>query len=47
MRVLAAGGNVAEALRVYEELRVRLRDELGIAPGGAIQEVHRSLLARV
>src|ERR671933_566296 len=46
MRVLAARGNIAEALRVFEELRVRLRDELGIAPGGAIQEVHRSLLAR-
>ena len=47
MRVLAARGNVAEALRVYDELRVRLREELGIAPGGAIQELHRSLLARV
>lgn len=47
MRVLAARGNVAEALRVYDELRVRLREELGIAPGAAVQEVHRSLLAQV
>lgn len=47
MHVLAARGNVAEALRVYEELRVRLREELGIAPGAAVQEVHRSLLAQV
>jgi DNA-binding SARP family transcriptional activator len=45
MRVLAARGNVAEALRAYDELRLRLREELGIAPGAAIQEVHRSLLA--
>lgn len=47
MRVLAARGNVAEALRVFDELRVRLREELGIAPGAALQELHRSLLARV
>jgi DNA-binding SARP family transcriptional activator len=46
MRLLAARGNVAEALRVYDELRVRLREELGIAPGAAVQEVHRRLLAR-
>ena len=47
MRTLAARGNVAEALRAYDELRVRLRDELGIAPGPEAQEVHRSLLAQV
>ena len=47
MRILAARGNVAEALRVYDELRVRLRDELGVAPSPEVQEVHRSLLARV
>jgi DNA-binding SARP family transcriptional activator len=47
MQVLAARGNFAEALRIYEELRVRLRDELGIAPGPAVQEVHRTLLAQV
>lgn len=42
---LAARGNVAEALGVYEELRVRLRDELGTAPGAALTERHRRLLA--
>ena len=47
MRVLAGRGNIAEALRVYDELRVRLRAELGIAPGAAVQEVHRTLLAEV
>ena len=39
MEVLRAGGNVAEALRVYEDLRTVLRDELGATPsarrGGA------------
>ncbi|MDQ3723851.1 MAG: bacterial transcriptional activator domain-containing protein [Actinomycetota bacterium] len=44
MSVLAGRGNIAEALRVYDQLRVRLRDELGIAPGAAVQEVHRTLL---
>jgi DNA-binding SARP family transcriptional activator len=37
-------GNRAEALRVYEELRNLLRDELGTAPAPATQELHRSLL---
>ena len=36
MAALAARGNVAEALQVYDELRVLLRDELGTAPGAAI-----------
>ncbi len=44
MRALAAEGNVAEALRAYDILRVRLR-ELGVAPGPELQEVHRGLLA--
>ena len=33
MEALAAQGNTAEALRVYDDLRCRLRDELGTAPG--------------
>jgi DNA-binding SARP family transcriptional activator len=45
MEALAAEGNVAEALTVYEQLRLRLRDELGVAPSPAIQALHRSLLA--
>jgi len=44
MRTLAARGNAAEALAVYEELRVLLRDELGIPPGAAVQGYHRELL---
>ena len=38
-------GNVAEALRAYERLRVLLRDELGIAPGPEVQAVHARLIA--
>ena len=45
MEVLAARGDVAEALQVYEQLRVRLRDELGIAPGPAVRALHERLLA--
>jgi SARP family transcriptional regulator, regulator of embCAB operon len=37
-------GNLAEALRAYERLRVLLRDELGIAPSPALQDLHRRLL---
>ena len=32
MEALAGAGNIAEALRVYDDLRVLLRDELGTAP---------------
>ncbi len=44
MRSLAAGGNVGEALAAYERLRVLLRDELGTAPGGAVQAFYLRLL---
>lgn len=44
MRVLAARGNPAEALLVYDGLRVRLREELGTAPSDATQALHRQLL---
>jgi SARP family transcriptional regulator, regulator of embCAB operon len=44
MEALARRGNVAEALRAYERLRVLLRDELGITPSPAVQGVHRQLL---
>lgn len=44
MRALAARDNVAEALRVYDRLRVSLRDELGIAPSASVQELHARLL---
>lgn len=38
MQSLAARGNIAEALGVYEQARTILRDELGATPGPAIQE---------
>jgi len=44
MDALARGGNAAEALRVYDDLRTRLRDELGVSPSAQTQEVHRTLL---
>jgi SARP family transcriptional regulator, regulator of embCAB operon len=44
MEVKAARGNAAEALGVYEQLRVLLREELGVAPSPAVQAVHRRLL---
>lgn len=45
MRTLQAQGNVAEALLVYEAARVRLREELGVAPAEPLQAIHRQLLA--
>ena len=44
MRALAAEGNDAEALGVYERLRVRLREDLGVAPSAPTQELYRKLL---
>lgn len=44
MAVLAAEGNVAEALLVYDALRCRLRDDLGVAPSRPLQELHRTLV---
>jgi DNA-binding SARP family transcriptional activator len=44
MEALARRGNVAEALLVYDRLRILLRDELGIAPGPAVQSAYRRLL---
>jgi DNA-binding SARP family transcriptional activator len=44
MRTLAAKGNAAEALGAYEHLRIMLRDELGVNPSPAVQEVYTRLL---
>jgi DNA-binding SARP family transcriptional activator len=44
MEALTTRGNPAEALVVYEELRRRLRDELGATPAPETQALHRSLL---
>jgi SARP family transcriptional regulator, regulator of embCAB operon len=44
IEALERSGNVAEALRVYDRLRIMLREELGIAPSPAVQSVYRRLL---
>jgi DNA-binding SARP family transcriptional activator/tetratricopeptide (TPR) repeat protein len=45
MEALAASANFAEALRVYDDLRVLLRDELGVAPASELQALHERLLS--
>jgi len=44
MDALACQGNKAEALRIYEKLRRRLRDDLGVSPSAESQELPRQLL---
>ncbi|HEX4671958.1 MAG TPA: BTAD domain-containing putative transcriptional regulator [Solirubrobacteraceae bacterium] len=44
MRALSGTGNTAEALRIYEQLRTLLRDELGVAPSGETLRLHDELL---
>ncbi len=44
MEALAAGGDVAQALQVYENLRERLRDELGTVPAAHLRELAEHLL---
>src|SRR4051794_35860217 len=44
MEVQAARGDVAEALQTYEELRVRLLEQLGNPPAKAIADLHARLL---
>ncbi|MBV9801914.1 MAG: AAA family ATPase [Solirubrobacterales bacterium] len=44
MEALAARGNVAEAMRVFEALRTLLRDELGTSPSRDAIVVHERLL---
>ena len=46
MEILAARGNAAEALLVYEALRERLRDELGAAPAPELRALQEQLLRR-
>jgi DNA-binding SARP family transcriptional activator len=46
MEALEQASNGAEALLVYDRLRVLLRDELGIAPSPAVQTVYRRLLGK-
>lgn len=44
MLILDRRGNRAEALRVYDDLRQLLRDDLGTAPAPATQDLHKALL---
>lgn len=44
MESYAAEGNTAEALRVYDELRTLLRNELGVAPAPELQVLHERIL---
>ena len=44
IQALAAHGNVAEAIRVFERLRTLLRDELGTAPSREAIALHEQLL---
>jgi SARP family transcriptional regulator, regulator of embCAB operon len=45
MHALAREGNKAEALLVYDQLRTRLHEDLGVAPSTQIQELHKELLS--
>ena len=44
MQALALEGNTAQAMLVFEELRARLRDDLGIAPSEETLRLHGDLL---
>ncbi|MFJ8779377.1 AfsR/SARP family transcriptional regulator [Streptomyces sp. NPDC102476] len=44
IRALYGRGRQAEALTAYEELRIRLRDELGADPGEELRRVHEAVL---
>jgi DNA-binding SARP family transcriptional activator len=44
IEVLRARGNVADALRAFEDARTLLREELGAAPGPLLLRLHEELL---
>jgi DNA-binding SARP family transcriptional activator len=46
MQIVTVRGNGAEALRIYEALRQRLRDDLGATPGPELRELQERLLRR-
>ncbi|TDO35627.1 DNA-binding SARP family transcriptional activator [Kribbella sp. VKM Ac-2527] len=45
LRVLAQCGRTAEALELYESVRLRIADELGVDPGVELRALHAELLA--
>ena len=44
MLALAAAGSQAEALAVYETVRARLADDLGLDPGAELRDAHSRVL---
>ncbi|MGW6207622.1 BTAD domain-containing putative transcriptional regulator [Streptomyces sp. NPDC055089] len=44
MRALAAAGRQSDAVAVYEAIRQRLDDELGVVPSAELRDIHLSLL---
>ncbi|MFD3842996.1 BTAD domain-containing putative transcriptional regulator [Streptomyces sp. NPDC058642] len=44
MRALSAAGRQSDALAVYEDLRGRLGEELGVDPSAEVREIHLALL---
>ena len=46
MRALDARGERPAALVAYEELRSRLREEIGVAPGSQLRALHSEIVTR-
>ncbi len=44
LRLLAQAGRTAEALELYESVRVRIADELGVDPGAELRALYAGLL---
>ncbi len=45
LRLLSQTGRTAEALELYESIRRRIADELGVDPGAELRNVHTELLS--